>query len=318
QRLEFDTGSTDGENRGAKDVTVEVSDTSSKDGFKKIADVSLKDKVDGQKFPVAAEVPGRWVRLTVKNNHGAKDYIEVMDFRATGKQLTQTPLPDVSGTYESDYGDFHIRQQGTSVTGCYEHDGGLLIGGIERRVMKLTWRENGNTEQGPALMVFSPDGKQFLGLWWPEGGTGTGGAWNGTKKSATVGSCPHWAGGAQEQMSKDLQEMGRTRVYGINFDTDSAVIKDESKSTLDRIAALLKADTDLKLTVEGHTDATASAEHNKQLSEKRAAAVKAYLEAAGIEGARLKAVGLGATKPVASNDTAIGRAQNRRVELVRN
>src|SRR6476661_179014 len=56
KRLEFDTGSTDGENRGAKDVLVEVSDTSAKDGFKKIAEVALKDKADGQKFPVAAEV----------------------------------------------------------------------------------------------------------------------------------------------------------------------------------------------------------------------------------------------------------------------
>src|SRR6185295_12897795 len=102
------------------DVVVEVSDTSAKDGFKQIAAVSLKDKLDGQKFPVTAEIPGRWVRLTIKNNHGAPDYLELMDFRAYGTQLTHTPFPDVSGTYDSDYGDFHIRQEGTSVTGCYE------------------------------------------------------------------------------------------------------------------------------------------------------------------------------------------------------
>ncbi|HEV2855986.1 MAG TPA: OmpA family protein [Thermoanaerobaculia bacterium] len=317
KRLEFDTGSTDGENRGAKDVLVEVSDTSAKDGFKTVAQVSLKDKTDRQKFPVSTEVPGRWVRLTIKNNHGAKDYLELMDFRAYGTQLTHTPFPDVSGTYETDYGDFHLRQQGTSVTGCYEHDEGVLDGGIEGRIMKFTWREAGD-DKGPAIMVFSPDGKQMFGLWWNEGGTDSpGGQWNGKKKTNTVGTCPHWSGGAQEQMAKDLQSLGRARIYGINFDSDSDVIKDESKPTLDRIAALLKAKPDWKLTIEGHTDSTATAEHNLQLSKRRAEAVKAYLQTAGIDGARLKAVGLGATKPVASNDTGTGRAQNRRVELVK-
>jgi outer membrane protein OmpA-like peptidoglycan-associated protein len=317
KRLEFDTGSTDGENRGAKDVLVEVSDTSAKEGFKKIAEVSLKDKTDRQKFPVAAEVPGRWVRLTIRNNHGAPDYLELMDFRAYGTQLTHTPLPDVSGTYETDFGDFHLRQQGTSVTGCYEHDEGVLDGGIEGRIMKFTWREAGD-DKGPAVMVFSRDGRKMFGLWWNEGNTSSaGGQWNGTKKSATVGTCPHWSGGAQEQMTKDLAELGRTRIYGINFDSDSDVLRDESKPTLDRIAALLKAKADWKLTIEGHTDSTATAAHNQQLSQRRAEAVKAYLQKAGIEGARLKAVGLGATKPVAGNETEIGRAQNRRVELVK-
>jgi len=316
KRLELDTGSTDGENRGAKDVLVEVSDTSAQDGFKSIATVSLKDKTDNQKFPVSAEVPGRWVRLTLKNNHGAKDYLELMDFRAYGTQLTHTPFPDASGTYATDYGDFHLRQQGTSVTGCYEYDGGVLDGGIEGRIMKFTWREEGD-QRGPAIMVFSPDGQQMLGLWWHDGDTGGGGEWNGTKKSKTVGTCPHWSGGAQEQVAKDLQELGRARIYGINFDSDSDVIKDESKPTLDRIAAVLKANPGWKLTVEGHTDSTATAEHNLHLSKRRAEAVRVYLQAAGIDGTRLKSVGLGATKPVASNATGAGRAQNRRVELVK-
>lgn len=315
KRLEFDTGSTDGENRGAKDVLVEVSDTSAKDGFKKIAEVALKDKTDNQKFPVSAEVPGRWLRLTIKTNHGAKDYIELMDFRGYGTQLTKTPFLDASGTYETNFSDFHLKQQGTSVTGCYEHDSGVLTGGIEGRVMKFIWREGEG--KGPAIMVFSPDGKQLFGLWWNEGDTGSGGFWNGTRKSATVGTCPHWSGGAQEQMTKDLQTEGRTRVYGINFDTDSDVIKDESKPTLDRIAALLKANAGWKMTIEGHTDASGGAEHNQQLSKRRAEAVKAYLVQGGIAAARLTAVGLGASKPVVSNDTAVGRSQNRRVELVR-
>lgn len=315
-RLAFDTAQIDGDGRGAKDVTVEMSDASAKEGFQKIADVSLKDRADNQTFPVSAKVPGRWLRLTIKNNHGSKEYTELMDLRATGQQLTHTPFADISGTYETNFGDFHIRQQGTSVTGCYEHDEGLLVGGVEGRILKFTWREAGD-ESGPAIMVFTPDGKQMFGLWWHQGDSGPGSDWTGTKKSAQVGTCPHWAGGAQEQMAKDLQDLGRARIYGINFDTDSDVIRAESKPTLDRIAALLKAHGDWKLTVEGHTDATGGAAHNQQLSQKRAESVKAYLVTAGIDAARLQPVGLGATKPVASNDNEIGRAQNRRVELVK-
>jgi OOP family OmpA-OmpF porin len=58
-----------------------------------------------------------------------------------------------------------------------------------------------------------------------------------------------------------------------------------------------------------------TAPHNQTLSEHRAAAVKAYMVHAGIDGARLTTVGLGSTRPVATNDTSIGRAQNRRVEV---
>ena len=317
-RLSFDTGSIDGDGRGAKDITVEISDTSATSGFQQIAVVSLQDKFDNQSFPVSAQVPGRWLRVIVQNNHGSTQYTELMEIRGFGKQLTQTPFPDASGTYESDYGKFHLKQEGTSVTGCYEHSDGLLNGGIEGRVMKFTWTE-GPTKKGPAIMVFSPDGKQMFGLWWYDGQTdGHGGTWNGTKISNEVGTCPHWSGtGAQAQMTKDLEDFGRTRIYGINFDTDSDVIKAESKPTLDKIVAVMKAKGDWKLRVEGHTDSSGGDAHNNELSTKRANSVKAYLVTAGVDTARLTTAGLGSTKPVAGNDTASGRAQNRRVELAK-
>jgi outer membrane protein OmpA-like peptidoglycan-associated protein len=318
--LEFDTAHTENPGRGAKDITVEMSDTSMQTGFQKIADVSLQPAVDGQKFPVQAEVPGRWVRLTFHNNQGDPDYLELMEFKAHGQRVTQTSLTDISGTYNTTYGDMHIRQQGTSVVGCYEHAEGLLEGGIEGRVMKLTWHEAGHTtpEEGPAVMVFSSDGKQLFGLWWFKGQeNSSGNIWNGPKTSNTVGTCPHWKGGVEQQMASDLEQSGKVRVYGINFDTDSDKIRDESHTTLDQIVAMLKAKPDWKLTVEGHTDATSTPEHNQQLSERRATSVKAYLVGAGIDASRLSTAGYGATKPVASNDTELGRAQNRRVELVK-
>lgn len=76
---------------------------------------------------------------------------------------------------------------------------------------------------------------------------------------------------------------------------------------------LLKA----TITIAGHTDSTSTAEHNQQLSERRAASVKNYIQGAGIDQSRLKTVGYGASQPLASNETELGRAQNRRVELLK-
>jgi len=314
-RLEFDTGNIDKKGRGAKDVLVELSDDGPTEGFVKIASVSLIDKEDNQSFPVTVDTSGKWLRLTIQNNHGSSEYTELMDFRAFGKQLTKTPLPDVSGTYKTNYNDFHLRQQGTSVTGCYEYDEGLLNGGIENRIMKFTWRETDN--KGPAIMVFTSDGEKFTGLWWYEGKEDSPGQiWNGTKISKDVGGCPHWAGGIQEQMTKELLEFGRVRLYGINFDVDSDVIRDESRPTLDKIIAMLKSESAMQLIIEGHTDSDGDTDHNQILSQQRAESVKLYLVSGGISSSRLFTKGYGESTPVASNITAAGKAQNRRVELV--
>lgn len=313
--LIFDTAGIDGDGRGAKDITAEISDAGPASGFQKIADVTLADRQDGQAFAVTPAA-GKWLRLTIKNNHGAADYMELMDVRGTGRQVEQPPTMNVSGTWATDFGDFHVKQEGGSVSGCYEHDNGLLTGGVEGRVIKFQWREEGS-EQGPAIMVVSEDGKNLFGLWWHEGEKRPSGQWNGTRKSDEIGGCPNWAGSAAGQLEKDLQTAGRARVYGINFDSDSDVIRDDSKPTLEQIVDVLKKNPQWKMVVEGHTDSTSSDEHNQQLSERRAAAVKNYLVTAGIDAARLTSAGFGATKPVGDNSTTLGRAQNRRVELAK-
>lgn len=318
--FEFDSYSHDTQFVGcnAKDVLVEVSDTNEVEGFQKVVEASLKDAADNQRFDVSSEVPGRWIRLTVKNNHGSPDVTQLADFRGYGTQLTQSPLPDISGTYDIYFtGDLHLRQQGTSVTGCYDSRQGRVQGGIEGKAFKFTWFEKVGysvKEVGPGVMVFSPDGKQLFSLW-SEGARQR--LVLGTKKSNEIGNCPNFSGGAEEQLTKDLEEFGRVRVYGINFDSDSDRVKDESKPTLDKIVAILKANTGWKLTIEGHTDSTSTPQHNQDLSERRAKAVSNYLQAAGVESSRLETIGFGDTKPVASNDSELGRAQNRRVELIK-
>jgi outer membrane protein OmpA-like peptidoglycan-associated protein len=315
ESLQFDTYHIDKEGRGAKDILVELSDVGPKEGFTKIASVSLIDKKDNQRFPVTVDKSGKWLRLTILNNHGSSKYTELMEFQAFGKQLTKTPFPDVSGTYRTNYNDFHLLQQGTSVTGCYEYQEGLLNGGIEGRIMKFTWRQK--KSKGPAIMIFTSDSKKFIGRWWYEGMEDeTGRIWNGTKISKEVGGCPHWEGGLQEQITKELLEFGRSRLYGINFDVDSDIIKDESKPSLDKIIAMLKSESDMKLIIEGHTDSDGPTEKNQILSQKRAESVKSYLVSGGISALRLSTKGYGESTPVAPNTNATGKAQNRRVELV--
>ncbi len=321
ERFEFDNAHVDDDGAGAKDITVEVSAASMKAGFENVLKATLADKTDRQAFPAARAVSGRWVRLTIHGNYGSESWSELLSFRGFGaKPAVAAPLEGVSGTYDSSYSKFHVRQQGTALAGCYEFDGGLLSGAIEGRLMKITWQEAGGPDdRGPAIMVFAPDGKGFRGFWWRVGNEkkAPDGEWEGKKLSAEVGGCPHWAGSLGGEIEKKLLSEGRARVYGILFNLDSAVIRPESKPVIDEVLAVLKGETGWKVTIEGHTDATGSESHNLDLSQRRADSVKAYLVAGGIAVGRLQAQGLGESKPVADNATELGRAQNRRVELVR-
>lgn len=118
--------------------------------------------------------------------------------------------------------------------------------------------------------------------------------------------------------SQVITSTGRYVTHGIYFDTDSDRLKPESAGVIRLVAAGLQKNPNLKLRIEGHTDSTGKADHNLDLSKRRAAAVKAVLVSQfGIEDARLTTDGLGSAKPIDSNDTPNGRAQNRRVEFVK-
>jgi OOP family OmpA-OmpF porin len=117
-------------------------------------------------------------------------------------------------------------------------------------------------------------------------------------------------------MKKELDAKGRVALY-INFDTDKATLRPDAQPIIDEINKLLTADASLKLSIEGHTDATGGADHNRQLSTARARAVFGALVGLGVDPARLASKGFGPDKPIADNATDDGRAKNRRVELVK-
>src|SRR3569623_1290378 len=150
--------------------------------------------------------------------------------------------------------------------------------------MRLNWHEaNG---KGVALMVLKRDGKSFEGWWADDGSDDWSATWNLKKTSDTIGACPNWNPKAASAniVATELAAEGHARIYGINFDVDSDRLRAAAKPAVDKLLGALKA----KPTWPD-----------------------------GIEGDRMTTAGLGQTKPVASNDTAIGRAQNRMVEVVK-
>mgnify|MGYP000094000954 CR=1 FL=1 len=114
-----------------------------------------------------------------------------------------------------------------------------------------------------------------------------------------------------EEVQKQLNDYART----ILFDTGKASIKAESTTVMVDIIQILNEYPNAKFTVEGHTDSVGSAKLNQSLSEKRANSVRDFLIDKGIGAGRLTAIGYGEDKPIATNNTRAGRAQNRRVEI---
>jgi outer membrane protein OmpA-like peptidoglycan-associated protein len=100
------------------------------------------------------------------------------------------------------------------------------------------------------------------------------------------------------------------------FDTAKYTLRPGAREKMARVSGILVAHPSLKIEVEGHTDSVGGDDYNQHLSDQRAASVRDYLVQNGISANNVTAMGFGKTQPVASNDTAAGRQQNRRVELV--
>lgn len=101
----------------------------------------------------------------------------------------------------------------------------------------------------------------------------------------------------------------------ITFAFDSSGLQPQFRPVLDNVAGTLNQYNQTVIEVAGHTDSVGSDAYNQQLSTQRASAVAAYLSGRGVMQQRMIVVGAGETRPIASNDTDAGRAQNRRVEI---
>jgi outer membrane protein OmpA-like peptidoglycan-associated protein len=116
-------------------------------------------------------------------------------------------------------------------------------------------------------------------------------------------------------LEKAIAQSGSAAIYGIHFDTNSSKLRPDSLPALNAVLGLIKNHPDWRWIISGHTDNQGNSAHNQVLSQNRAAAVIAWLKTHGVDPSRLAPQGFGATRPVADNATANGRALNRRVEI---
>lgn len=128
-------------------------------------------------------------------------------------------------------------------------------------------------------------------------------------------SCPDSAAGAIVN-KRGCTLASKLNLENVRFKTGTAVLSNDSRATLDKVATTLKKNDHLNFTVAGHTDSLGNYDKNTALSKARAQSVRKYLIAKGVSSSNLTATGYGSDKPIASNNTRTGRSENRRVELV--
>jgi peptidoglycan-associated lipoprotein len=123
----------------------------------------------------------------------------------------------------------------------------------------------------------------------------------------------------RERMAREAAERGRTVAADlaamINFDYDQAAVRPADQATLDRKAAILVANPNVKLRISGHADERGSDEYNLALANRRAAAAKRYLENKGVDGSRLDVISYGEERPLNPGSDENAYAQNRRDEF---
>jgi outer membrane protein OmpA-like peptidoglycan-associated protein len=125
----------------------------------------------------------------------------------------------------------------------------------------------------------------------------------------------------QQQLSLILETRDSARGLIVNmsdvlFDTAQHTLRQGAREKLAKVSGIVLAHPGLMLEVEGHTDSIGSDDYNQRLSERRADSVRSYLVQQGLPASSIAARGFGESRPVASNDNAAGRQQNRRVEII--
>jgi len=125
----------------------------------------------------------------------------------------------------------------------------------------------------------------------------------------------------EELPGAEVQRIGEginvtfTQDAGVTFDTNKSEVKGEAAVTLNKLANIFKEYPDSNILIEGHTDSAGSEEYNLTLSKQRATSVSNYLMAQGLDSSRFETKWYGESQPRESNETAAGKAANRRVEL---
>jgi len=248
----------------------------------------LKYTIEMEFYVKGGDTRGHWFFIKWYDDQGQ----EIGNFNTQDKHRTQLRLLDK---------DLALKELSTP-----------LGGGIHTmRVMATQstmkcYIDNERVANVPAVEGFKPaDFGVYMDPWLDE-----------PNNPMLIGTFRYAEGG--KTLKQQLDEAGRIVTHGILFDSGSDKIKGESYKTLADIGALLTDNPTLRLSIEGHTDSDGADDYNMTLSQKRAASVRNYLIANyKIAAERLESKGWDESKPIDKNDTPEGKANNRRVELVK-
>jgi len=298
----------------AREVLIEGSADGPDAGFSELARIEAAP--DGATLAdVATDAPLRWLRFTVMGAQSAADWVYFDEVIAHGEQTPPADADRFTGIFRSGRADFiELKQDGSSITGCYLENGGRSLGEISGAVNDGVALLNWTSDQGitgAALLTIDSQGS-LSGVRYRQKSRS---AWGGPP-AAPETTTPCSETPPTNPIAASLANSGIARIYGILFDHDGATPTASSASALQQLLEALQADQSLNVDIEGHTDSDGDDAYNLNLSDQRATFVTQWLIDAGISPPRLQPVGKGESTPVASNNTADGKALNRRVEVV--
>ncbi len=234
---------------------------------------------------------------------------------AKGKKPESKPSAvNVSGTWETANEGFYVRlrQAGDVVSGQTYKGSEIPVRGAwsaDHLVLVVNWGANDPAKCERAMLVVKSKAtvQNMEAIWFNPGGTRPDKFSRTSSDTGAAGAYPY---------AGELKACGDVLAYELTFDVGSDVLKNPDAPILAAVADVLKGDAAAKLRVVGHTDSTGDAVKNKDLSLRRADAVKKKLtELSGVDPGRIATEGLGPDQPLQDNGAPAGRAVNRRVEI---
>ena len=278
-------------------------------GYELLASATLAThagKGEVTELALAGAMAVKWVKLRLVGGIDLPNGQGFLEFSEIVGNGTQEPAPlsdGFTGVWKQGANVIQLAQEGAVVSGCY-YPNGDLNGTVTGTILRATGidRSDGTeslfilsvTSEGGLRGVLSSNGAPFRLLVTPVAPAGTDPGCGAVEVKLGCGSV----------------------IHGINFDYDSAVIRPDAEPVLAALHDGLSGDGSASIVIEGHTSSEGSDAYNQSLSERRAQSVVDDLARRGIDGVRLRAAGVGETRPIASNGDENGRAMNRRVEVV--
>ncbi|MBX3246915.1 MAG: OmpA family protein [Myxococcales bacterium] len=267
---------------------------------------------------------GRFVRVHLLGRLGGPDEAlgpGLQDVAVRGRFRTSPPAEtELVGNWHGGWllGGMEVREVGGRLQGCLDRDADADVEiTVDGRAVQLRWTHEGGRTVAIVVRGVGGELEGTMQTWDPNGEAGGVAALQIDRMADRDPICERRAPPPPASALERELESGRARLYGVLFDFAQATPRPESSATLDDVAAILSRHPDWNVRLEGHTDAIGDPATNQRLSAQRVSSVLDALVSRGVARERLASEGFGQTRPVATNETPTGRAQNRRVEIVR-